>query len=234
MTHIEADIEAEAFIITKVEKQKKNRHRYNIFINEAYAFSVHEDILIKHRLIKGESIQVDQTKQIIEDEERHKSYSKAVELIGRRPHSIQEIERKLKEKGYEEDTISFTIDTLKQQNYMNDKEFAKILTENRISGQRKGRNYIRQELQQKGVDQEFIRDALDDINVEEEWNSALKLGEKKWSVTSGTKQDRRRKTVSFLLRRGFVGSLVTKVMKHIDAAGEDEELDIHIEESFDD
>ena len=43
-------------IITKVEKQKRGKHRYNIYLNEEYAFSVHEDILIKHRLNKGESL----------------------------------------------------------------------------------------------------------------------------------------------------------------------------------
>ena len=37
----------------QVEKQKQGRYRYNIFLNEEFAFSVHEDILVKHRLIKG-------------------------------------------------------------------------------------------------------------------------------------------------------------------------------------
>ena len=43
-------------LITSIEKQKKSRFRYNIFLNEQFAFSVHEDMLVKHRLLKGQYI----------------------------------------------------------------------------------------------------------------------------------------------------------------------------------
>jgi regulatory protein len=202
-------------IITMVEKQKRNKYRYNLFINEEYAFSVHEDTMIKHRLFKGERIQQARMQQILHDEEKQKVYSKALRMIGRRPHSILEIKRKLKEQGFEVDIIGSALDTLKQQNYVNDEEFAKALTESRIHYQRKGRNYVRQELQQRGVSKELIQGAIDQINPEEEYQTALTLAKKKWDLTTGTNQDKRRKTLSFLMRRGFTGAVVSKVLQEV-------------------
>ena len=44
-------------IITKITTQKKNKERYNIFMDEGkgeqYAFSVDEAVLIKYQLKKG-------------------------------------------------------------------------------------------------------------------------------------------------------------------------------------
>jgi regulatory protein len=211
------------FIITMVERQKKSRHRYNVFINDEYAFSVHEDVLIKHRLLKGEEIQPDQTMKIIQDEERHKAYAKAIRMVGRRPHSAQEIKQKLKEQGFEADIINSILETMQQQNYINDSEFAKVLTENRIYSQRKGRNYIRQELMQKGVDRQLIQGTMDSINPEDEFQGALHLAKKKWEQGSGSVQDRRRKTTAFLMRRGFTGSVVQQIMKELTAHSSDEE-----------
>ncbi len=161
-----------------MEKQKRGRHRYNIFLNEEYAFSVHEDILIKHRLNKGEAIHPQEIESIMLDEERNMAYIKAISMIGRRPHSLSEVKRKLKEKGIRRcQLLNGHVRSLVQQNYINDEEFAKMWTDNRIISQRKGRNLIRQELQQKGIDKELVKNAMETINPEDEYAGAMKLGQ---------------------------------------------------------
>lgn len=220
--------EQQLFVITMVEKQKRSRHRYNIFINDEYAFSVHEDIMIKHRLLKGETIHPEQTASILEDEERNQAYMKALRMIGRRPHSTSEVKRKLKEQGIEQAVIEWTCELLKKQNYINDEEFAKMWTEHRIYSQKKGRNLVRQELQQKGVSKELVKDAMEAIDPDEELQGALKLGQNKWKQTSGTVLDRKRKTGAYLLRRGFTNSIVSKTLavlsqNHHEEGAEEEE-----------
>jgi regulatory protein len=95
--------------ITSVEKQKKSRYRYNIFLNEQFAFSVHEDMLVKHRLLKGEYVNATRIEMIIAEDEYHKAFMEALRFVGRRPRSSKEIELKLKEKGYGEEAVTRTI-----------------------------------------------------------------------------------------------------------------------------
>ncbi|UKS29815.1 RecX family transcriptional regulator [Paenibacillus sp. HWE-109] len=227
-----SDEEHTLSIITLVEKQKKGRHRYNIFINEEYAFSVHEDILIKHRLVKGEIINQQDVEKITIDEERNSAYLKAIRIIGRRPHSAIEVKRKLKEAGYEAAVIDWACEKMAEQNYLNDEEFAKMWTDSRIITQRKGRNLVRQELQQKGIDKELVKNAMETINPDDEFAGAMKLAQTKWKQTSGKTMDRKRKTGAFLMRRGYTGSIVTKVLAQVSSEPNDEEFDF-IDDAFD-
>jgi regulatory protein len=116
-------------LITMVERQKKNKHRYNIFLNEQYAFSVHEDIMIKHRLLKGEHVHADQIAQILKDDEQNAAYMKAIRYLGTRPRTVKEVTTKLRKEGYEDELIAHTVQKLMEQNYINDQQFAKRWTE---------------------------------------------------------------------------------------------------------
>lgn len=220
-------------IITSVEKQKRAKYRYNIFLNEEYAFSVHEDILIKHRLVKGESVDQQDLEKIIQDEEQNNAYMKALRAIGRRPHSSSELKRKLKESGYESSVIDWVIEKLASQNYLNDQEFAQMWTDSRIISQKKGRNLVRQELQQKGIDKEFVKHAMENINPEDEITGAMKIAQTKWKQTSGEIFDKKRKTAAFLMRRGYTGSVVTKVLGQLSSGSSDDDFEI-LEDDFED
>ncbi|MDT2237281.1 hypothetical protein P7H19_14695 [Paenibacillus larvae] len=86
--------------ITKVERQKRSKHRYNIYLDEEYAFSVHEDIMIKHRLLKNEEVETSRLQEIMLDEERQSAYLKAIKQIGIRPRSMHEVRQKLGRDGF--------------------------------------------------------------------------------------------------------------------------------------
>jgi len=201
--------------ITSVEMQKRNKRRYNIFVDEVFAFSVHEDIMIKHRLLKGEYVDPERTAEVVQDEERHEIYMKALRLVGRRPHARKELERKLRERGYEAEMIDWACSRLQEENYVNDEEFARQLTEQRIYSQRKGRNLVKEELRQKGVAKELVQEALGAVDPEEELAGALKVAETKWRQSSGSFIDRKRKTAAFLLRRGYTSGIVSKALAQV-------------------
>lgn len=215
----------EGGVITSVERQKGNKHRYNLFIDGEYAFSVHEDIMIKHRLIKGESVEPDEIAVIVRDDERHQAYLEAIRYIGRRPRALKEVKLHLKEKGYEPDRIVETVERLVAERYLDDETFAKLWTEHRIVSQRKGRRWVEMELSQKGVDDGDIASALGGIDPEEEYAGARETGRKKWRITGGELPDRKRKVMAFLLRRGYSNELVSRVVRELAAGGDEEEAD---------
>ncbi|WP_438448296.1 regulatory protein RecX [Gorillibacterium sp. sgz5001074] len=201
--------------ITMVERQKGNKRRYNIFIEGSYAFSVHEDIMIKHRLIKGEQVEREELEEILRDDERHQAYMEAIRYVGRRPRSKKEVELHLKEKGYEGEWIGETVKRLQEERVLDDGAFAKLWTEHRIMSQKKGRRWVEMELSQKGVDDTVISQAFGDIDPEEEYSAALEIGRKKWNITGGEGLEKKRKVMAFLLRRGYSSELVNRVLKEV-------------------
>ncbi|KIL41467.1 hypothetical protein SD70_07075 [Gordoniibacillus kamchatkensis] len=202
-------------VITKIEVQKNNKHRYNIYVDEAYAFSVHEDIMIKHRLQKGKPISADERRGVLSDEERNDAYLKAVRFLGTRPRTNKEVRQKLHAAGYEEAVIDETVRRLETERYVDDRDFAKQWVEQRLRSQHKGKAYLRQELLHKGVGREHVQEALQGIDWEDEVSSAFEIGAKKWRQTSGEPFEKKRKTAAFLLRRGFSNDVVQQVLHKI-------------------
>ena len=58
-------------------------------------------------------------------------------------------------------------------------------------------------MKHKGIAAEYIQRALNKFDQEDETEQALALAEKKWNSVKGDDLDKKRKTYSFLLRRGF-------------------------------
>ncbi|WP_442600875.1 regulatory protein RecX [Paenibacillus sp. KN14-4R] len=205
----------EESIITMVELQKKNKHRFNIYLNEEFAFAVHEDIMIKHHLFKGTSIDSARIIDILQEEEQHSAYLASLRYLGRGPRSEKEVRRKLKEKGYDGESADKAVDKLKQQQYIDDHAFAKQWADHRVHFGRKGRNFVRQELASKGLGKDEISQAMQGIDEEAEYEGALTLGSKKWRSVSGTELDKKRKTMAYLLRRGYVQGVVNRVIRQV-------------------
>lgn len=211
-------------LISAVERHPRRSGRYLIYLDGQHALTVYEEVLIKHRLLKGERVEADKLRRVLEDEEQQRAWSDALKHVGRRPRSEKEVRQFLKRKEYTEPLADRIIQRLKEQRYLDDADFAALWTEQRIYSQKKGSRWVKQELQQKGVAPATIQEALDQVRPDEEERICFELGLKKWKLTSGTSQDKRRKTAGFLMRRGYSGSMVSKAIRRIveEAADEDE------------
>jgi regulatory protein len=203
-------------IITKVEQQKRQKHRFNIFINEAYSFSVHEDVMVKYRLMKGQKINSAEIQDILIEEEFQRAYHKALLHLSRKHRSKQEMTLHLESKGFEADAIQQVIDRLEDQKLLDDALYAEQLTRYRVVHQKKGKRWVKQELKQNGIEPEFIESAMDHIDPAVELESALQAGTKKWNLLKGSVHEKKQKTAMFLARRGYDFDLINEVLKKLE------------------
>ncbi|CAG7602222.1 Regulatory protein RecX [Paenibacillus solanacearum] len=214
----------QAGIITKVERQKRSPHRYNIYVDENYAFSVHEDILIKYRLLKGECMEESNLQDILHADEANRAYLDALRLLSSRLRSEHEMRARLKQKGYEPAIVGKTVDRLQSERYLDDELFAEQLTRQRLESQKKGRHFIRQELQQRGIKKDTIHEAMELVNEETEFRMAFGLAEKRYAnELSRDPVKAKRKIAGFLQRRGYPGTVVSRVLKQLPAGTQGEE-----------
>ncbi|TDF98352.1 recombinase RecX [Paenibacillus piri] len=220
--------------ITKVERQKRSKDRYNLYIDEQFACSIHEDILIKYRLVKGVEVSRNEMNEIAQAEDKQRAYLDAVRLLASRLRSEQELTFRLKQKGYDGRLITDTLERLKREKYIDDRLFAEQLAKQRIGSQKKGRNWVKQELKQKGVKPEQINQAIEQIDEDTEYSSALELALKKYRTEAAADVLKaKRKAIAFLQRRGYSSGVISKVMKQIGSAGDWEEEEL-AESDFDD
>jgi regulatory protein len=219
--------EDEQLEITKVERVKKSDHRYLIHFGP-YKMTVHEDVMIKYRMISGNTFMKEELTEIVVADERQRAYVEGLRYLERKPRTAQEIARRLREKEIGETIIAEAVQRLQEERFIDDPLYAKQWAEQRIMNQRKGKMWIRQELREKGIDKSLITEALESITPEQELESALQTGRKKWNLIRGDVNDKRRKTGAFLMRRGYSGEMVRQVLNVLREEeafeGEEEEL----------
>lgn len=201
-------------MITSVEMLKRPKYRYRISFGE-YKMDVHEDVMIKFRMTKGTLFSKSDLTEIVAADERQRAYADAITCLSRKPRTGYEITLRLAEKGWSEETIAEVIQRLDKEGLINDAAYAQEWASQRVRSRGKGKLWIKYELRQKGVSKPLIDEALEQVSEEDEYESALVLGKKKWGGMTGELMDKKRKTGAFLMRRGYSGSLVAKVIREI-------------------
>ena len=185
--------------ITALMIQKRNKERVNLFIDDKFALAI--TALAALTLHKGQHLSDADIERLKDDDELDKAYNAAIRYLGFRPRSRAEIERYLRDKGYPPEVIDHTVNRLQEQRYLDDEEFARFWLENRERFRPRGRQALRYELKQKGLDPEVVETALADLDEDESAWAAIEGKFYRWKNLE--EQDFKQKVMGFLSRRGF-------------------------------
>ncbi|WP_324611560.1 recombination regulator RecX [Bacillus massiliglaciei] len=211
-------------MISKVTVQKKRSDRYNIFIDDQYAFSVDEEILLKYELKKGKEVDSLLLSQIQYVDEIQKAFNDALNYLSFRMRSESEVRKHLKQKGIEDPVIKEAIHKLYQYNYLNDLDFAKAFVQTKANNGAKGPITTRLELKEKGVSEALIDQAMDEYPFELQLEHAIKLAEK--AIQKEKKLSERaleQKINQTLARKGFSSQVIQEVLMEVSLEKEQDE-----------
>ncbi|WP_373229520.1 regulatory protein RecX [Cohnella sp.] len=187
--------------------------------------TVHEDTLVGWRLLKGRELTAEEYETLKADEQKEDAYKTALGMLERKARTTSELSRALKRKGYAPEVVAGCLERLQARRMLDDSAYAKRFTEQRATGQRKGRMLIRQELLQRGVGREDVEEAIGELDGQVEEESALHLARKRWPNIKGNDRERKQKLMAMLLRRGFPSGVVRSAVQQVAASSVDEELE---------
>lgn len=143
------------------------------------------------------------------------NYSKAMDLalryLGYRMRSRKEMEDYLLGKEFSAQTIETVLVRLNEYGYVNDDEFAQRYAVSR--GKRGGPYKIKMELRQKGIDDDAIAQALEQINPDEHREGAIRFAKRALREENDAKA--RQRAYMALARRGYDGGLIRSVIAEL-------------------
>jgi regulatory protein len=156
----------------------------------------------------------------LEEKALTKARNAAYRLLTYRPRSRAEIEAKLVDKGFNDAVIAAVLADLARFGYVNDLQFARDWTRGRIRLRGFGRLRIGQELKNKGIGREIIRDVFTEVfSGETEIETAEHVAEKKLSTMKTLDRlTRRRRLAGFLERKGFSFEIIRDVLKRTESS----------------
>lgn len=141
------------------------------------------------------------------------AFAFALKLLGMRSHSRDELERKLRQKGFNEDISAPVIAKLAAKGLLDDRKFAIELLESRAKRKPSGKLKLGAELRKKGVAESVIDELLGEVDSNE---LCMKAAEKKFSALHGNSSAARKKKLeSFLRNRGFAWHEIREALERL-------------------
>lgn len=210
-------------VVTKISQQKRSSNRFNVYLDNEYAFGISEDVYVTYQLYKGKELTAEQIETIKQADDVQQAYIIAINYLSYRMRTETEIRTHLRKKDLVHDVIERAIEQLYQEELLDDSIFAETFVRDRINRSTKGPKVIRQELAQKGIDKGIIDEALRTYTRDKQMDKAFKLGEKEAQKSSRHPVNRRKDQMkSRLLRRGFTHDVIHEVVDMLDFNVDDE------------
>ncbi|MFU0783539.1 MAG: SOS response regulatory protein OraA/RecX, interacts with RecA [Thermoanaerobacterium thermosaccharolyticum] len=191
--------------ITNIEKQKNNSMRFNVYIDNKYAFSVSYEEKKEFNLEEGIDINEEQYNYYVNFLVNKSAYNDSLKFLSYSMRTKKELIDKLKLKGYDNSIINNVLEKLIQQRYIDDEYYTELYIK-----EKKERLYskyrIYNDLYRKGIDPSIIASKLDQL-YEDEIDTIKKLIIKKRISTND-----KLKIKNYLFRKGFLIEDINKAL----------------------
>ncbi|MCB8944424.1 MAG: RecX family transcriptional regulator [Ardenticatenaceae bacterium] len=198
-------------VITALTVQKRNSDRLNVYLDGKFAFGLATAVAATLKV--GQTLTPEQTATLQQQDDVSKAKEKAVQLISRRPRSVAEIERHLRNKEFGDLVIEQAVIRLQEVGLLDDEAFARYWVDQRNTFKPRSHLALRQELQQKGVERHIIETAVNEVD---QTAAARHAAQKQASRYTHLGEDEfRQKLGGFLQRRGFHYETIQQVTNEL-------------------
>lgn len=195
---------------------------------DSYAFS--EDVIIKYYIFKDKEFTVEEFDEILKSQEECNLLQLALNFISYQSRSEKEVIKHLQKKCDETQNIASVILKLKDLGYLDDVKFAHDMM-NLYIRRLKGPNYIANILKEKEIDEELIKNTLDDYSFEMEKEGISKIIEKeKEKLTKYPINAQKVKLTQKLINAGYHLSAINDEVKNTEFV---EEIDETLKKDID-
>ena len=202
-------------IITKIEAQKKNTDRVNIYINDEFFMSVFTELVYTFNLKKGMTIDKDSLKSLLDNDMYIKAKNKALNILSKADQSEKKIREKLSS-DFEDSTIDKVLTFLKDNKFIDDNLLAQKIVNTNINLNKCGKNKIKQNLYNKGIDLESISEAISNIDYNTEFENAMYLAMKRYDrIKNDDKRKIYQKLSQHLAYKGFSYDIIKSVLNKL-------------------
>jgi regulatory protein len=156
----------------------------------------------------------DEPLELPEEPDPEQIADRIVRGLSRKSLSVAEVEARLYTEGVAEKDALEILDRFARFGYLDDHRMAEELVTQLRERKKLGRSSIQQELRGRKLDPDAIAAALDELDGDDEYRTALELARKRLpSLRSLSDEVAERRLTGFLARRGYSGALVQRVVR---------------------
>lgn len=184
--------------ITAILPQKKDKKRCSIYVDGQFCCGLNLETAVKNRLKAGMKIDAAELEKLQFESEKTTAFDRALTHLSASMKSEKEMSDYLKKKGYLPAVIDYVLEKLRDYSFVDDEEYARQYVKS--ASKNKGRRLIGLELQRKGVSEEAVQTAVDEIPDED---AAARRVLQKYMRSRTADKETLYKAFRYLLSKGF-------------------------------
>jgi regulatory protein len=190
--------------ITKISPAKGRARYVQVEIDGEPLGAIPERLLEEQGLGVGSTLGADTLRALRDAGQLAEALAIANAFIAHRPRSTAEVTQRLRRAHVDEDTLHTVLETLREQQLLDDARFAALWVESRTSFSPRSARMLEYELRKKGIDRDAIATVIGSTTTDDEVEAAVAAGRKRLrAFGSLDEEDFRRRMAGFLARRGF-------------------------------
>lgn len=198
--------------ITSIKAQKSKK-RVNVFLDGEFSFGLDLENFMKLQLKVNQELTQEEINEIIKKAEFQKCLDKTLRFAMIRPRSLKEVKDYFRRKEVPESIKIEILNKLKKLELLNDQKFAKWWVTQRLEFRSKSKKDITFELRQKGIDNNIIKDTLDNSEIDEVKIAKSLIAKKSYKWQKYNEKERKQKISQYLVGKGFDWNVVNDVLK---------------------
>ncbi|MBR2385273.1 MAG: RecX family transcriptional regulator [Clostridia bacterium] len=185
-------------VITDIKPQVKTPTRCSIYLDNAFYCGLELETVMRHRLKIGDQIEPEKLDEIQFDSERVRALDKALSFVTKSKKTQKQVKEHLFSKGYTEQTVESVIEKMKDYRFLDDGDYAESYAKS--YSKTKGKKLIEMELKKRGISEEDMSLAIE--NIGDQTESAVLIAEK---YLKNKQKDKANllKCYKYLLSKGF-------------------------------
>lgn len=211
--------------ITKIEVQKNNASRFNIYIDDSFELGISDDTLVKLNLKKGDDVTPEFLTQIKQQEFQQQAIQQALNHLSYRKRSTREVYNHLAKQDFPENVINHAIEYCKMQNLIDHKDYVESLKNTMIRTTDKGPEVFRQKLMEAGIEDSLIQQVVAQYEVEQPFDKIVKVGNKIKEKKQGPSKKRQQYVQQSLMQKGYTLETIKDVLETLDFSEDPEMMD---------
>lgn len=197
-------------IITKIEYQKRNKSRVNLYADEKFIGGLSVETVMKNHIKVGQEINENTLSYLTTQTEKEVALNLATRYIAKSQKTAKEVTDHLLKKGFEQEAVDFAIEKMQEYGYVDDELYTKSFV--KFKSKDNGKRKLKYALKNKGISEEIIGENLDNLDSTE----AVKNTLEKYLKNKPFDQKTKEKAYRHLASRGFEsGEIVSALNKYI-------------------
>lgn len=196
--------------ITKIEVQKKNKERLNLFINGEFEMGIDQATYIYFNLRKDLELTKEKLQAIKDYDQYRQALNQAIVFLSHKKRTKTEVQKYLVEKEYSDDLIEQVITYCESNKYIDHQDYIESLKNTILKTTDKGPDHFERVAKEKGLETQLIIEFKEkfenEMSDDRIINVAKKVMQKKKQPPNRLKQS----IIQTLQQRGYSFSLINE------------------------